>query len=240
MEQSPSRPGAPAGGGGARSAAPGAGGVPPPQRNLEVATAAALSALRRQAPDQLSWLGARLDGERWALAVLDGVLSIDLSDGAVRDADGRAVGPWWRVLAMHYLCVAARPAEEPPAVTFADLPGGRAYASVYQQRVIQRLCRKAGKDRQTLRAAGQALGAAVERDPAEGLSDASGPPGGDLVMDFRVFPRISFRLTWYAGDEELPPSAALLMPGNIESFLCTEDIVVLSERLVSRLEGGRF
>ncbi len=56
-----------------------------------------------------------------------------------------------------------------------------------------------------------------------------------MVIEFQVFPRLRVRLAWYAGDEELAPSAALLLPANIESFLGLEDIVVLSEQLVARL-----
>lgn len=240
MADSPSRPDAPARGPQARRAARGGLAVPPPQHNLDVATAAAWAAVRRQGPDQLQWLGASRHDGRWSLPVLDGVLSIDSAGGAVLDSAGRAVGPWWRVIVLHYLGVAGRPDSPPPSLTFADLPGGRAYAGVYQQRVIHRLCRKAGKDRQALRRAGEAVGATVARDPTGGVSPPGGPPAGDLVLDFRMFPRVGFRLTWYDGDEDLSPSAALLLPGSIESFFCLEDIVVLSERLVSRLEGGRF
>ena len=64
--------------------------------------------------------------------------------------------------------------------------------------------------------------------------------GGDTAFDFDVFPRLAVRVIWYAGDEEFPPSATLLLPVNIASYLCVEDIVVLSERLVSRLAGRHF
>jgi hypothetical protein len=50
-----------------------------------------------------------------------------------------------------------------------------------------------------------------------------------------MFPRICLRLIWHAPDDEFPPSATILLPAAIESFFCTEDIVVLSERLTARL-----
>ena len=201
--------------------------VPPPQHNLRTAAARALAAVRAQDPEQLQWLGARPQDERWAVPVLDEVLSADLDDGAVRRADGQAVRPWWQILTLHYLSVTGRPAERAPEVTFADLPGGRGYASVYQQRVIGRLCGTAGRDKQTLCRAGAAL---------------AGTPvsAGDVAFDLQAFPRIRLRLIWYAGDEELPPSAVMLLPENIRAFLAVEDIVVLSERIVSRLGGGGF
>lgn len=214
--------------------------VPPPQRNYEEAAARALMLVRKQPAEELEWLGARRVGDRWELPILDDVLTVELQGGAVRDSAGRPVGPWWRVLALHYLAVPDRPKQEAPATTFADLPSGRSYVPVYRQRVIERLCRTAGRDRKTLRRAGEVLGGKVLRDSAESGSAPGTPPAGDLVFEFQVFPRVQFRVVWFAGDEELAPSASVLMPGNIESFLPLEDIVVLSERLIARLGGGRF
>ena len=63
---------------------------------------------------------------------------------------------------------------------------------------------------------------------------------GDLAFDFVVFPRFSVRLVWHSPDDEFPSSATLLLPANAESYFCSEDLVVLSERLVSRLAGRPF
>lgn len=211
----------------ARREAAGRPTVPPPQHNLEDAAAKALAALRRQPDEQLEWLGARRAGPDWAVQVLDDLLTVRLDDGRVSTSAGREVGPRWQILTLHYLASAGRGGREEPAVAFADLPAGRSYAPVYGQRVIQRLCATAGRDAPTLAAAAAALAG----QPA---------PGGDLAFDFRTYPRVRLRLIWYAGDSELPPSAVLLLPASIQSFFCVEDIVVLSERLVSRLGGGRF
>ena len=43
-----------------------------------------------------------------------------------------------------------------------------------------------------------------------------------------MFPRVSLRLIWHAADEEFAASATLLVPANIESYFCIEDVVVLS------------
>ena len=89
------------------------------------------------------------------------------------------------------------------------------------------MCATAGRDAQKLSAASKSLGGQA--------ADA-----GDVAFDFDVFPRLSLRLVWYAPDEEFAPSATLLLPGNVESYFCAEDIVVLSECLVSRLGGRPF
>ncbi|KPK86430.1 MAG: hypothetical protein AMJ81_01225 [Phycisphaerae bacterium SM23_33] len=201
--------------------------VPPPQHNLEDAAAQALIRVCRQPPQQLEWLGARRASQHWVVPVLDDLLSVELDGGTVRTSAGRPTAAAWRILTLHYLAVAERPSPQAPAVSFADLPAGRAYAPVYRRRVIERLCRTVGRDGRALRAAAEALGGRAA-------------PEGDAAFDFRVYPRVRLRLVWYGGDQELEPSAVLLLPANIESFFCPEDIVVLSERLVSRWGGGRF
>jgi hypothetical protein len=128
---------------------------------------------------------------------------------------------------LHYLGIRGQPERLAPEVTFADLPTARSYASVYQGRVIGRLCATAGRDADKLRDAAALL---------NGLRAL----GGDLAFDFDVFPRLKLRLVWHGADDEFPPSATVLLPANIESYFCSEDIVVLSEQLVARLAGRPF
>ncbi len=200
---------------------------PVPQEPDRIAQQKAVESLRSQRDGQLEWLGAQRAGSAWRLPVLDGVLEVQTSTGEVWRDDGQSVRSGWRVLVLHYLDVRIQPPVQPPEVTFGGFPSAHTYASVYAQRVNGRLCATVGKDLDTLRTAAEALRA---RDV----------PGGDLAIEVNVLPRIPLRLIWYAGDEELPPACTLLLPPNIESFLCTEDIVVLSEAFVSRLGGQPF
>lgn len=202
-------------------------GAPLPQNNLQRAIDLAFAAVAGQSRQQLSWLGAESSGDGWRLPVLNETFEVDPSAGRITTSAGREVGPHWGILALHYLAVTARPERRGPEITFADLATARSYAGVYHGRVIARLCATAGRDAETLRAAAGALGGR----PAE---------AGDLAFDFDVFPRVSMRLIWHAPDEEFPSSATLLLPENMESYFCSEDIVVLSERLVSRLAGRPF
>jgi len=202
-------------------------GIPPPQHNFQEAASLALRAAAGNRPEQLEWLGARRDGPGWVLEVLGELLRVDLRDGIVRGPSGRSVGAWWQILTLHYLAVSARPPDQPPAITFADMPGGLLYADVYRMRVIERLCRTVGRCRDSLGPAAEAIG-------------GKAATGGDLAFDFQVYPRLRLRLVWHAPDEEFAASATLLLPANIGAFFCLEDIVVLSERLISRLSGGPF
>lgn len=201
--------------------------LPPKQHNLQMAVDLVVKVLADQSEPQLRWLGAEPDGRHWHLTALGEPLNVDLRDGQVLGADGQPVRPPWRVLVLHYLGTTVRPAGFPPSVTFADLPGGRGYAGVYRQRVNGRLCATAGRDREALRRAATALGARFTT-------------GGDLAFDLQVFPRLPVRVVWYAGDDEFPPDAAVLLPPNVNSLLCTEDIVVVSERVVAALSEQRL
>ncbi len=199
----------------------------PRQHNLQTATDKALAALRDQSAEQLAWLGARRDGDDLVLAVLNDQWRTDMATGSVTTGAGEEVSPMWRILVLHYQCIASRSEQLAPEITFGDLSSARTYVSVYTKRVIGRLCATAGRDAQTLQAGASALGAREVK-------------AGDMAFDLQPFPLVTVRIIWHAPDEEFGPSATMLFPPNIESFFCSEDIVVLSEQLVSRLSGRRF
>lgn len=201
--------------------------IPPPQQHLQTAQQKSIEALAGQSETQYEWLGAERSGTQWRLPVMDGVFLVDPKTGDVRRDDGEQVNSKWLLVTLHYLAVRTRPIACPPEITFATLPSARVYASVYQNRVNGRFCATVGKDSSTLQSAAAAVGA----HPID---------GGDVSYEVTLFPRIPMRLIWYAGDGELTPSCTLLLPPNIESFLCTEDIVVLSESFVSRMSGRPF
>jgi len=202
-------------------------GTPPRQENLTTAINRGFDALADQPEEQILWLGAEQVSDRWRLSVLNDAFEIDVAQRRVTTSDGSPVGPHWTILAIHYLAVPSRPERCEPEITFADLATARSYAGVYNARTVDRLCHTAGRDAETLTAAAERIG---------------GRPvtGGDEAFDFDLFPRLSIRLIWYGPDLEFGASATLLLPSNIESYLCAEDTVVLSEGLVARLGGRPF
>lgn len=202
-------------------------GVPPPQHNLQAARDKALEGLQGQDADQLVWLGATPVGQKWRLPILDDAVLVDVNSGEIVCESAGSVSPMWKVVVLHYLSLRTQPEARPPEITFATLPSARTYAKVHDGRVNGRLCGTVGRDRATLEQAAHRIGARMV-------------DGGDLAFEIEVFPRVPIRLIWYAADEELPASCTLLLAGNIESFLCVEDIVVMSELFVSRLSGRPF
>jgi hypothetical protein len=200
----------------------------PRQHNLEIAVEKAIQTLRRQEPRQLERLGARVEGGSILLTVLREELRTDLAHGRIFTSSQHEAGLMWRILVLHYLCVAGPVQSRPPEIAFADLSSARPYSGVYRARVVDRLCATGGTDGQALASAAAGLGG----------QKVTGP--WDLAFELAVFPLITFKVIWRRADEEFPASAVLLLPQNIESFFVAEDIVVLSERLVSRLAGRPF
>ncbi len=201
------------------------------QSNYHQAFVKALEAVRGRSGEELVELGGRrLEGRQYSLSVLNDVFMIDLAEGTVGLANGRAdagagsLRIEWQILALHYLAAPVPWTVGRSWVGFGDMPEARGYDPVYRGRVLGRLCATAGRDREGLvRAAGGLGGEPVDM--------------GDEGFKFQVFPRLAVVIVWYAGDEEFGPGSSFLYPSNIMSFLSVEDVVVLSERLVSRLQG---
>jgi hypothetical protein len=196
----------------------------PKQENLVIAVSRGLEALRRQSESMLAWLGAdRDDLGRIRLRVLDSPMSVDFETGRLVFENGEPVDTRWQVLVIHYLGAPAPVEPTGREIVFADIPDSRGYQGVYENRVIKRLCHTAGRTAESLTRASQAIGGEA----------CSGE--GDLAFCFHVLPRVALRLVWSAGDEDFPPNAAFLFQSNVCGLLPPEDIVVLSELVVSQM-----
>lgn len=126
------------------------------------------------------------------------------------------------LLILHYLLTAegVRPADY--WVSFRVFPGGQGYWPVFQARTALKLAKAFGKDKEAFEKAALALG-------GERLSF------GDSSFLFRMFPRLWLAVVLNLADEELGPSAQILFDATANSYLPTEDLVVLSEMLTHSL-----
>jgi len=196
----------------------------PQQDNLIVAVSRGLAVLRTQRDECLDWLGADRDERgRIRVRVLGQPMSVDDEAVGLVFEDGTPVEMRWQVLVIHYLSAAVPVELTDQEIVFADIPDTRGYQDVYENRVIKRLCRTAGRTAEAFERAAQAIGGC--RCPGE----------GDLAFRFDVLPRVSLRIVWFAGDEDFPPNAVFLFPSHVVHLLPAEDIVVLSELVVGRL-----
>jgi hypothetical protein len=204
------------------------GAGPRPRPEYEVAFNRGLEALRTRDAGPLVALGAVPAGDRrYELPVLEGRYRIDLGAGTVARADdggGIDVPMVWRILAVHYLAARRPDSTMTRWVSYAEFQDVREYEKVFRVRVVGRLCATAGRDRESFTAACARLGG----QPI---------PGGDAGFRIQVFPRLAVVVTWYAADEEFPANVSFLLPDNALDCLPLEDLVVLSESVVSRLQG---
>ena len=203
-----------------------------PQTNYQLAFDQALARAHGQSPASFKALGAQEMGDgRYELPVLEATFVVDLARGSVTRtcgdqpaSEGAPVGLAWQILTLHYLCASHPWTNALRWVSFAHFVDARGYEPVYRQRVVARFCATAGRDRDTFLAASRQLGA----EPVD---------WGEEGFRFYVFPQAPVVIAWYRGDEEFPPNASFVYPDNILSFLPIEDVIVLSEKLVSRLQG---
>ena len=198
----------------------------PQQNNYEVALEKAWARLRTRPAAELRQLGAEAQGSTgacWALPVLKARFEIDLRRGSIEVAGG-AASAWWSILTLHYLLAPVPVAAAGRWISFEEMPDARGYSAPYSGRVIGLFCGTVGRTRDSLLTAAAALGAQTV-------------PGGDAAAQWQVFPHVPLRIVWYAGDDELPPGATFLYGDNVAAILDVEDIVVMAERVVSRLRG---
>jgi hypothetical protein len=207
---------------------------PGKQNNYRYAFDRALKSACARGDHNLLAQGARNVGpERYELPVLDAVFLIDLEAGTVglSEGGGEAVEApiriAWQILALHYLDTPPVPQRPSSWVSFAELPDAKGYDPVYRGRVLGRLGATVGRDRASFVEACRRIGG----EPID---------LGDEGFRFQVFPRIAVAIVWYAGDEELPSGVSFPYPADILSYLSVEDVVVLSESLVGRLQGASF
>lgn len=203
----------------------------PRQNNYQVALEKAWDELEGRPSADLVRLGAtEVAGRRgcWRLPVLDALFEVDIAQrrmGLAGEGGGSCeVSVAWRILALHYL-LAGVPVPAPTGlVSFEEIPEARGYGAPYRSRVVERFCHTVGKTRETFLEAARAFGG----------QEVS---GGDCAVRLMVFPRVAITIIWYAGDEDFGPGASFLYEDVVHLVLVTEDIVVASERLVSRLCG---
>jgi hypothetical protein len=197
----------------------------PQQTNYAVAIKRAAETLRAVPAEDCVKLGATLlDDGCYSLPVLNVRFLVDPAAGKVTLAEGDEVRVGWAILALHYLISPVLTMRGEPQISFAQIPDGMGYASPYRGRVIERFLHTAGRTDESFRAAAEGVGGVPVRL-------------GDAAYRFDVFPTFPITIIRYAGDDELPPGASMLYVADAAGRFSVEDIVVMSESLISKLSG---
>ena len=132
--------------------------------------------------------------------------------------------PFTSILVLHYLKKRIRglPPVKGEWIGFQELVGGQGYYPVFKKRVIKRIEKKYGENPDAL----NDLVVRFEATKSE-LADVS------VVID--VFDNVPVLIEIWRADDEFGPSVNILFDKNIELIFCTEDIVVMSEFMVSQI-----
>lgn len=121
-----------------------------------------------------------------------------------------------KVLVLHYLAQAKGTPPSGKYITFRELPEGPVYFRTFSKRTIQPLVENFGKDPARLIEIGKDFG---------GVSSDL----GDVSVIIPAFSRVPVTIALWKGDEEFPPEGSVLFDANIQDYLTTEDVTVVSE-----------
>jgi hypothetical protein len=130
-----------------------------------------------------------------------------------------------RILILHYFIGAKGTTLTGKSITCKQLPGGVYYFPAFSQRAIAPLVKNFGRRPELLKKATAKLGGREADD-------------GDVSVTINAFARVPITLVLWKGDEEVAPNGNILFDANISDYLCTEDVVVLSETIVWKLVKG--
>jgi len=153
-------------------------------------------------------------------------LSLDLEDGHIHDElRGRTVP---EIEASVY-CILSGYAdandvpETHQLISFAQLPGGRAYYNAFQRRAVQQIERVFGSNTQTFYKAAELL-------------DATMLDYGDFSVKIYALPLVPVHVVLWSTDSEFPPSANILFDSSVSQYLSTEQTAMLGELTSTRLK----
>jgi hypothetical protein len=132
-----------------------------------------------------------------------------------------------KVLILHYLAQAKGTSPSGKYITFRELPEGPVYFRTFSKRTIQPLVKNFGEDPSRLLDIGKEFGG-IPSEP------------GDISLAIPAFKRVLVTIVIWKGDEEFPPEGSVMFDSNIQDYLTTEDVTVLSEVITWKLVRKLF
>lgn len=146
----------------------------------------------------------------------------------LRVTGSAALAPLWlQVIVLHYLLQADGTPVADEWITYRQLPGAGIFAAKFQVRAVVPLSQVFGRDLESFKQAGGALGGM----PMNRF--------GDAAFRFLALPHLPMACILYLGDEEVAASANILFDAAAPRYLPTEDLSVLGMSLSGYLQGWR-
>ena len=187
--------------------------------DLAVEELAAADLAERCLKSGASW---RADEQVVEIACMNRSCCLAPPDFEVEVAGGPEADIRERILLLHYLQKASGSALTGTWMAFSEIPGAQLYLANFQARSGDRLARAFGDEPHRLPEVADGLGG-VESDI------------GDAGVRIPALPRVPVLTVVWKGDDEFPPSGDVLFDSSITDYLPTEDIIVLAEKVVTRL-----
>ncbi len=159
------------------------------------------------------------------LRVLTDEYKIDLKNKRILSFSSNVeAGEYLSILILHYLTQKLNgiPKLEDEWISFNQLAGSLGYYPTFKKRVINRIVRKFGEHPEAMLNACKNLNA--KRDQ---LADVS------IVVE--AFDGVPVLITVWRADEEFKASANIHFDKNISQIFCTEDIIVMSDFIISKI-----
>jgi hypothetical protein len=202
---------------------------PGKQDNLGVALRLARETFAKRPKERLADEAGVTDlgGGGFELEILGSRVRYDPRNGAFSAVSGAGLNLRQEIILLHYLCQAHGTELTGQIVSFGQIPGAGFYDPVFNGRIRGRTAGTFGGAFAAFEKAALALG-------------ATRAEMGDLSMTVPAVPRVPITIVLWRGDAELPASSNFIFDSSISAYLCVEDIVVLSEELVSRLTKLAF
>jgi hypothetical protein len=127
-----------------------------------------------------------------------------------------------KIILLHYLISTSGLPLSGELVPYEDIPGCRAYAPVFDRRVVKPLIAAFGFSRDSFACAGNSIGGTEEEY-------------GNASFRLEALPKIPITFILWEGDDDFPPSVKVLFDRTINTHLPLEDIVVISKMATTRI-----
>ncbi|HPU01601.1 MAG: DUF3786 domain-containing protein [Firmicutes bacterium] len=203
---------------------------PPPPKggyfNLEVARSEAVKKLAVRDPAAIAGNAAvsfEAGAGCFTVPFLNRAYRVYHPGGEVAGPGGEEAPLYHAILILHYLVTADGSPLSGRWISYRHLPGGDIYMEPFRRRAVLPFLKAFGSDPEAFVRAATALGGRRLE-------------GGGTAMVIPVFPRVPLNFTLWPGDDELPPSAAILFDAQAASYLPTEDYAHLPALVVAAMQ----
>ena len=194
--------------------------------NLAVAREQAVKRLASRNPETIAGDAAvtfQKQESFFTVPFLDQLYRVSHPGGDITGAGGEETPVYLSIIILHYLVTADGSPLSGEWISYRHLPGGDIYMEPFRRRAVLPFLKAFGSDPDSFVRAAAALGGRRLK-------------GSGTGMAIPVFPRVPLNFTLWPGDEELPPSAAILFDARAASYLPTEDYAHLPALIVGAMQ----